>query len=99
MIKFFGLIFAISVFYYFTVPVCDSADKVELHGQQLEEIKASVNEIKSSIFAPGLYLGCTLSSDTGVTYHYIIPTHFQLGDSEHVFVILPGTRFILDVQK
>jgi hypothetical protein len=97
--KCFGVLLALSLFWFFSLPVVSSGYRVLFMGEEPTHLMGTVTSIKSVIFAPGLYFGYTLSGNPKTTYHYIFPTRFNLGDSVHDFVVLPETTFILSIDN
>lgn len=98
-IKVLGFIFAVIWIWYMAVPALVGTYKVYVLNQPFTIVNDSVGNISSTVLAPGLYFGISLKSQTNNKYAYLFPTVFRFDDNKFKFTILPGTKFILNVER
>lgn len=97
-VKFLTLLMAIAYFLYLSVPSWSGVYNVYLQNRPFVIVEDSVSRLSSVVFAPGLYLGVTLSGMPNDSYTYLFPTTYKFGDSVYKFTILPGTNTILKAE-
>jgi hypothetical protein len=96
--RFISFLAAIAWFLYFTVPIWAGTYKVCILHQPFIEIQDTITSVRSTVLTPGLYWSIHTKNDQSTAYAYLFPTIYRFGSDKYVIMILPGTRFVLDIE-